>query len=95
MKNRRRGISAWAVVVGSIIFCLAAYFVVRWQTRGPESETKQEVQPAVTVGVETLKSESLRRIREMTGTIKAKNPIAVSAESNGLRVSDILVEEGA
>ena len=94
MKNRRRGISAWAVVVGSIIFCLAAYFVVRWQTRGPESETKQEVQPAVTVGVETLKSESLRRIREMTGSIKAKNPIAVSAESNGLRVSDILVEEG-
>ena len=94
MKNSRRGISAWIVVVGSIVFCLAGYFAVRWLTKGPESEAKQEVQPAVTVGVETLKSEPLKRVREMTGTIRAKNPISVSAESSGLRVSEILVEEG-
>jgi HlyD family secretion protein len=92
-RHRPQG-SAWILVICSLIFCIAGYLLVKYLTRAPSSELSPETAAVVTVATTAARFTPLAETVELTGTVAARNILQVSSELNGLKVEQLLADEG-
>jgi HlyD family secretion protein len=86
--------SAWIVVLLAIVVCLAGFWTVRWLTKPPATESGSETVPVVTVEVAPAKLMPWNRTVELTGTVEATDRLKIGSEVGGLKIVEVLVEEG-
>lgn len=86
--------SAWLLVLAAVAASVGAFFVVRSLTRPPDSKPLTEKRPVVTVQVAKAAPLSLADTLSLNGTVQARDRLQVAAEVGGLKIEQILVEEG-
>ena len=93
-RNRKGAASAWIVVILAFVFCVIGFQAVRWMTKPPETGTTTEAAPVVTVETVPAKLASWPKRVELTGTVEATDRLQIGSEVGGLKIVDVLVEEG-
>ncbi len=87
-----------AVVLGLLVVGGGAVFLHSKADQKPAKAATSVVaakpQPVVTVTVASAESLPLVRTLEVTGSISAWDPLSIGSEASGLRIDQILVEEG-
>ena len=93
--GRRKGaIGAWLLVIAALVLAVGGILAVRYLTKPPGAAPLEEKRPVVAVQVEKATMVTLNEALPLNGTIAARDKLAVSAEANGLKIQEILVEEG-
>ncbi|MFA7483530.1 MAG: efflux RND transporter periplasmic adaptor subunit [Vulcanimicrobiota bacterium] len=86
--------SAWIIVLLALLVCVAGFFGVRELTRPPALESNGEAAPVITVEVEPAKMTAWKETVELTGTVEATDRLQIGSEVGGLKIVEVLVEEG-
>lgn len=95
--NARRTVVSWVAVFAFVALCVA---ILAWRQSSRDAETKAAAAATSTpVAVLTVKTarvqmNNLPEVVTATGTVGAKDPLEIAAEANGLKVEQVLVEEG-
>jgi HlyD family secretion protein len=93
-RETRASISAWLVVLAAVAASIAGFFAVKWLTRPPDTSPLLTKRPVVTVGVAKASRMALEETLAFSGTVQARDRLTVACEVGGLKVEEILVEEG-
>ncbi len=67
---------------------------VRWMTRAPDTEPLQEKRAVVTVQVQKATRVTVADTLAVSGTVQARDRLQISSEVNGLKIDQVMVEEG-
>lgn len=67
---------------------------VRWMTRAPDVAPLEEKRPVVTVQVTKATRVTLADTLAVSGTVQARDRLQISSEVNGLKIDQVMVEEG-
>jgi len=95
LRNLKKGTaSAWIVVILAFVGCVIAFQAVRWMTKPPETGPTTEAAPVVTVETVPAKLAAWPRTVELTGTVEAADRLQIGSEVGGLKLVEVLVEEG-
>ena len=86
--------SAWLLVIVAIAASVAGFFAVRHLTKAPESKAVVEKRPVVTVGVAKAAPVTVDDTLALNGTVQARDRLQIASEVGGLKIEQILVEEG-
>jgi multidrug efflux pump subunit AcrA (membrane-fusion protein) len=86
--------SAWLLVVAAVATSVAGFLAVRWMTKSPDASPLLEKRPVVTVQVAKAAPVTLADSLALSGTVQAKDRLLVASELGGLKIEEILVEEG-
>lgn len=86
--------SAWLLVLAAIVVSVGGYFAVKHLTRPPDSKPLSEKRPVVTVQVAKVAPLTVADTLSLNGTVQAKDRLQIAAEVGGLKIEQILVEEG-
>lgn len=86
--------SAWLLVLAALATSVAGFIAVRWLTKGPQSEPLEEKRPVVTVAAVKAAEVSLPESLPLSGSVEARDRLPISSEANGLKIEQVLVEEG-
>lgn len=94
MNTRRGSAGAWLLVMGAVVASIAAFMAVRFLTRAPDSKPLEQKRPVVTVQVAKAAQLSMADTLSLSGTVQARDRLPVAAEVGGLKIEQIMVEEG-
>jgi HlyD family secretion protein len=94
VEESKGAVSAWLVVILALLVCVGGFMAVRWLTRPPETGPGSEPVPVITVDVASAKLTPWRDSIELTGTVEAVDRLEIGSEVGGLKIVDVLVEEG-
>ena len=86
--------SAWLLVLFAIAASIAGFFAVKHLTKAPESKAVAEKRPVVTVGVAKAAPVTVDDTLALNGTVQARDRLQIASEVGGLKIEQILVEEG-
>lgn len=86
--------SAWLLVLAALATSVAGFVAVRWLTKAPEGDPLQEKRPVVTVDVTKAAQVSVPETLAFSGTVQARDKLQIASEANGLKIDEVLVEEG-
>lgn len=92
--SQRGAVGAWLLVIAALALAVGGILAVRHLTKAPDSAPLEEKRPVVAVAVEKATRTTMRETLPINGTIAARDKLQVSAEANGLKIQEILVEEG-
>jgi multidrug efflux pump subunit AcrA (membrane-fusion protein) len=81
-------------VLGAIVASIGGFMAVRWLTRAPSTAPVTEKRPVVTVGVTKATMIDVSDTLSLTGTVAARDRMQIASEVGGLKVEQVLVEEG-
>ncbi|BAC90436.1 efflux RND transporter periplasmic adaptor subunit [Gloeobacter violaceus] len=87
------GLALGLAVIGGGAWILHARSASEAKTEAPAAQAAKP-QPVVTVTTATAAYAPMARNLEVTGSISAWDPLAIGAEASGLRIDQVLVEEG-
>jgi len=88
---------SWVAVLGFVALCVT---ILWWRQSSRAAETKAAASATstpvavLTVQVARVQATNLPEVVTATGTVQARDPLEIAAEANGLKVEQILVEEG-
>lgn len=100
MRNRKNNdrisgaAGAWLLVLGAAVLCVAAFAGVKWLTRPPKVEKKDDRPAVLTVGVSQVGRETWTPDLQLTGSIRAQDRLKIGSELSGLKIVEVLAEEG-
>ncbi len=92
--SQKGAIGAWLLVIAALALAVGGILTVRFLTKAPESAPLEEKRPVVAVKVEKATPTTMSETLPLNGTVAARDRLQVSAEASGLKIQDILVEEG-
>ncbi len=92
--DQKGAIGAWLLVLGALTLSIGGFFAVRWLTRAPDSAPTTEKRAVVTVGLAKAKYGSISETLDLNGTVEARDRLKVGTEVGGLKIVEVLVEEG-
>lgn len=92
--SQRGAIGAWLLVIAALALAVGGILTVRYLTKAPESAPVEEKRPVVAVKVEKATQTSMSETLPLNGTIAARDKLQVSAEASGLKIQEVLAEEG-
>lgn len=90
----RGAVGAWLLVVGAMAAAVLGFIAVRQLTRSPDTAPLEEKRPVVTVGIVKATEVAMPETLPLSGSIAARDKLPVTAEANGLKIEEILVEQG-
>jgi HlyD family secretion protein len=93
-KTASRSLAIWGFVAVCIVGAVLSLKLLKTQ-RAPKPVGSVTPKPVVTVTVAKADYDQMQDQLEVTGTIRAVDPLTVGAETNGLKIESIEVEEGA
>lgn len=86
--------SAWLLVLAAIAASVTAFFAVRHLTKAPDAKPLTEKRPVVTVQVARAAPLTLADTLSLNGTVAARDRLQIASEVGGLKIEQVLVEEG-
>lgn len=92
--TQKGAIGAWLLVLGALTLSIGGFFAVRWLTRAPDSAPTTEKRAVVTVDVAKATFRCVSENLDLNGTVEARDRLKVGTEVGGLKIVEILVEEG-
>ena len=90
----RGSISAWIVVALAALVCVGGFMMVRFLTRPPETGPSSEPVPVMTVDAVPARMMPWNDSVTLTGTVQAADRLQIGSEVGGLKIVEVLVEEG-
>lgn len=93
-KTTSRSLAVWGFVAVCLVGAVLSIQMLKAQRTKKPSGTATP-KPVVTVTVVKADYDQMQDELEVTGTIRAVDPLSVGAETNGLKIESIEVEEGA
>ena len=93
-KNSKKLAIASAVCVFVLAGAATSYFQSTSKTTVSGSASNATPPPAVTVSVTTAKMKRVDDAVSVTGSVSAWDPLSVGAETAGMRITEVTVEEG-
>jgi multidrug efflux pump subunit AcrA (membrane-fusion protein) len=86
--------SAWLLVLAALATSIVGFVGVRWMTKSPDASPLLEKRPVVTVQVAKAAPVTIADTLALSGTVQARDRLQVASELAGLKIEQILVEEG-
>ena len=93
-KTTSRSLAVWGFVAVCLVGAVLSIQMLKAQ-RTKKPSVAATPKPVVTVTVVKADYDQMQDELEVTGTIRAVDPLSVGAETNGLKIESIEVEEGA
>lgn len=94
VRTKRRKIGPWLLVLATIVLSVVSYHGIAWLTQPPEIAVQEEPVAVLTVDTEAVQETVFPVTLSITGTVEARERIEVGSEVSGLRIVEVLVEEG-
>lgn len=94
MKRSWGSASAWLLVIAALAISIGGFLAVRWVTRAPDTAPLEEKRAVVTVQVQKAARVTVADTLAVSGTVQARDRLQISSEVNGLKIDQVLVEEG-